>query len=137
MKIRKYRDNDYNNIIKFLGELYQLDQNQPYWPPSRFEYAQYLVSPLYLDRGLPDWKNYIAIIEDNNKIVGVVNSENPDANVFIHTHPEYKKVEEELIVWAEKNMISDQIIVWALDNDTSKKIILTKRGYQELEINEY
>ena len=78
MKSYNYTDKDYDEVVEFLGELYQLDDRRPYWLPGRWEYASYLCNPLFSERGYPDWKQYIRIVRDGNSIVGLANSENPD-----------------------------------------------------------
>lgn len=90
-----------------------------------------------MSRNYPDWKRYIYIWKDKGEIVGLVNSESPDENVFIHIHPNYNYLEEELIQWAENNIGKQKIIVWSLVNDTNRNSILKGKGYKKLKVNEY
>jgi predicted N-acetyltransferase YhbS len=137
MKLHPYTNENYDEVISFLGALYQIDKNRPYWLPGRWEYAAYLCSPLFIERGYPDWKRFIRIARNRNSIVGIVNSENPDHNVYLHTHPNHRGIEEELIEWAEKSFETEKISVWTFDDDTERQAILKSRGYRRDEQNDY
>ena len=126
-----YRNTDYNSVIKFLGNLYQADPEHPYWLPGRWEYATYLVSPLYIRRGRPDWKKYIRIWRDNNKIAGIIHSESPDENIFIQLDPKYNEIKEDMIEWAEKNTSSKKIRVWLRKEDLASEALLQNREYRK------
>ena len=132
-----YNKRDYNDVIRFLGYLYQLNPDSPYWLPSRWEYAAYLVSPLHLNRGKPNWTKYIQIWKDGDKIVGIVNSENPDENVFIHLDPKYLHLKEEMIDWAEENIDFGGIRFWIHDKDAHTEEILKRSGYKVVPPNTY
>lgn len=137
MKSYNYTDKDYDEVIEFLGELYQLDDRRPYWLPGRWEYASYLCNPLFSERGYPDWKQYIRIVRDGNSIVGLANSENPDHNAYIHTHTKYKSLENDLIAWVEEKFDFQKITIWCLDDDNRRQEVLRTRGYREEEVNDY
>ncbi|MFA0645019.1 GNAT family N-acetyltransferase [Vibrio cyclitrophicus] len=134
---RVYTISDYQMVIDFLGELSHVVTENHNWLPGRFEYAEYLISPLFIERGLSDWKKTIHLWFDEQKLVAMVNSENPDANTYIQIMPEYQFLTEELIVWAENNLaIADwdnvipRIAIWAHDSDKSRQIILKERGFR-------
>jgi ribosomal protein S18 acetylase RimI-like enzyme len=137
IKVYKYSEKDYFEVINFLGELYQLDRLNPYWLPSRWEYAAFLVYPLSQFRGLPDWKQFIKLLKYEDKIIGVVNSEKPDDDAFIHIHPDYKDLETYFIQIAEKVIGQEKVTIWSLSNDHDRIKILKKRGYKEQEVNDY
>ncbi|MBN2100542.1 GNAT family N-acetyltransferase [Candidatus Dojkabacteria bacterium] len=129
----KYDDSQYDNVIEFLGELYRLDPEHPYWLPGRWEYAAYLVSPLYLSRGKPDWRKTIRLWKDEKNIVGIIHSENPNENYYIHLHPEYEYIREEMIEWAEKSTPFKKIQIWLNEEDSSSEKILNNRGFTLLD----
>ncbi len=137
MTSHPYTDEDYDEVIEFLEKLYRLDRDRPYWLPGRWEYATYLCSPLFQERGYPDRKEFIRIVRDGDSIVGLINSENPDHNAYVHTHPDYRYLEDELIAWAEKTFKTDKLSVWSLEDDAHRTEILKSRGYQKEEIGEY
>jgi predicted N-acetyltransferase YhbS len=124
-----YTIEQYDEVVDFLCSLYRADSKRPYWLPGRWEYATYLCSPLFKERGFPGWDRFIRIIRDNGSIVGLVNSENPDHNAFVHTHPDHRHLEEELIAWAEQTFETDTISVWALNGDDYRARLLKTRGY--------
>jgi GNAT superfamily N-acetyltransferase len=133
---RKYSLNDYDRAENFLRDLYHKSDVVPFWLPARWEYAEYLVSPLMKHRGLSiDWKETIYLWEANNgEIVAIVCSESPDENIFLHTKPEYRYLEEEMVGIAEEQVIRSvlkkaKIFVWCHNNDTYRQSILQKRGY--------
>ena len=137
LRSRKYRNEDFQSVYSFLGRLYRSDRNHPYWLPSRWEYAAYLVSPLYLHRGYPNWMDTIRIWETHgSEIVAIANSENPDENAFLHSHPKHRYIEEELISWAEDNIAvvkgNDErktLTVWTREEDHYRETMLAERGY--------
>ena len=57
---KKYGINDYERAFNFFRELYRASENVPHWLTGRWEYTEYLVSPLLKYRGSPiDWKETI------------------------------------------------------------------------------
>jgi len=141
---RKYNVNDYDRGFSFFRELYRESYNVPHWLPIRWEYAEYLVSPLMKDRGSPiDWKETIYLWEtDTGEIVAILCSENPDENIFIHTKPEYRYLEEEMVDVAEKRIISGTLnkskaLIWCQSGDSYRESMLQKRGYQKQRVVEY
>ncbi|MBM7036089.1 GNAT family N-acetyltransferase [Vibrio ulleungensis] len=141
---RAYTDADYQIVIDFLGVLLNEDPENHNWLPGRFEYAEYLISPLFKERGLPDWKETIHLWFDGEKLIGMVNSENPDANTYIQILPSYQFLTEELIDWAENSLviadwdnITPRLAVWANDSDVNRQTILNKRGFRRTEQEDY
>lgn len=58
---RKYRNNDYRKVIKFLQEQYQINQNEDCWLPQRWEDMEYRVGVMVVDRGGEDWHEGISL----------------------------------------------------------------------------
>lgn len=137
MTYHPYSQKEYGEVIAFLGKLYQTDRERLYWLPGRWEYATYLCSPLFQERGYDNWEPYIQIIRDSGSIVGLVSSENPDHNAYVHTHPDYKHLEDELIAWAENTFATEKITVWSLVNDIHRNKVLMSRGYKKEGISDY
>ena len=71
---RKYNVNDYDRTLNFFRELHRVSDNVPFWLPSRWEYTDYLLSPLLKYRGtFIDWKETIYLWETNtNEIVAIL-----------------------------------------------------------------
>lgn len=135
---RKYSSDDYDRAVDFLRELYRASDGAPLWLPARFEYAEYLVSPLYMHRGLAiDWKEAIYLWETNNgEIAAILCSENPDENIFIHTKPEFRYLEEVMVSVAEEEIVSgtlnkSTINIECQSGDNYRETVLQKRGYEK------
>jgi len=141
---RKYNKNDYKRALDFFRDLYRLSDDLPFWLPSRWEYAEYLVSPLHKYRGSSiDWKETIYLWEaDFNEIVALLCSESPDENIFIHTKPEFRFLEEEIVDVAEEQIIlgtlrKSKINIWCRHGDSYRESMLQKRDYKKLNAVEY
>ncbi len=143
-KCRRYNVNDYDRGFNFFRELYRERYNVRHWLPMRWEYAEYLVSPLMKDRGsLIDWKETIYLWEtDTGEIVAILCSEDPAEDIFVHTRPEFRHLEEEMISVAEEGIIygtlnKEAINVWCQNDDIYRESILEKRGYEKQIAVEY
>lgn len=143
-KIKKYQLEDYGRVFNFFRELYRECEKVPFWLPARWEYAEYLISPLHKGRNyLIDWKETIYLWEDNNgKIVGVLCSESPDENIFVHSKPDFTHIEEEMIIFAEDKIISEilqkpKIDIWCQEDNSYRESVLQSRGYKRQEVVEY
>lgn len=144
INFRRYCPGDYEKIMDFLTRLYLTNKDQQNWLPARWEYAEYLVSPLFQTRNYPDWTQSIGIWETaEGEIVGVANSENPDENVFLQVHPNYRGLTSRMLDWAESALakVSEDkgrlIAVWVADSDRYLQETLKSRGYQPSESCEY
>ena len=143
-RYRKYNIGDYDLVIDFFGRLYRASHAVPFWLPARWEYAEYLVLPLNKHRGYSiDWKETAYLWQtDIGDIVGVLCSESPDSNIFVHTMPEFRHLEEEMIVLAEEQVIVEtlkksEIVVWCQSGDVYRQSLLEKRGYARKNDVEY
>jgi len=140
---RRYNVSDYDAVITFLRDLYQETPTAPYWLPQRFEYAEYLISPLHKDRGYSvDWKDTIYLWEDDGRIVGVVCSESPDENIFLHMRSEARNLETKMLDFAEQEIVSkivkkNEIKVWATEGDELRENLLRNKGYTRQSDVEY
>jgi len=150
MKIRKsitsrsYQNKDYNKVAAFLADLLKRCPDQHNWLPGRFEYAEHLLSPLFLERGLPNWKDTIQLWECDNKLVAMVNSENPDANVYVHVDPDYLELTDDILGWAEAHMaVADwdneqpRLAIWAGVKDSFRQSLLESRGFRKCDDIDY
>jgi GNAT superfamily N-acetyltransferase len=141
---RPYQDQDYDSVTRFLGKLLKQAPSQHNWLPGRFEYAEYLVAPLFTERGQRSWKETIHLWEHENEIVAMVNSENPDANTYIQVDPSYTELTEALVAWAEENLpVVDydnekpRLMIWVGKDDQHRQTILSDRGFQLCEDRDY
>ena len=141
---RKYNVNDYDRALNFFRDLYRASNNVPFWLPARWEYAEYLVSPLHKYRGSSiDWKETIYLWETNTgAIVAILCSESADEDISLHTKPEFRYLEEEMVYVAEARIISGtlnktRINIWCQNDDIYRESILDKRGYEKQIAVEY
>jgi len=141
---RRYNVNDYDRAFNFFRHLYRVSDTVPFWLPARWEYAEYLVSPLHKHRGYSnDWKETIYLWEtDAGEIVAILCAENPDENIFLHTKPDCRNLEEEMVRVAEEQIIcrtlrKSEIDIWCQNGDIYREAILQKRGYRKKEDVEY
>lgn len=127
-------ENDYNNIMDFLREIYFETRTQKCWLPQRWEYAEHFVNHLYIERGWDDWEKYIHIWEENDKIVAVCHKES-ETDVFLQIRPKYEYLAQEMLDFAE-NMIAikgengkKHLTVWSTESNKYLNDALTERGY--------
>lgn len=132
-----YQKGDYQKIMNFLGEMYAIHQNQHCWLPARWEYTEYHVNPLYIERGWLSWEPFIRIWEDEGRIVGISHVEDT-CNAFLQIRPDYRQLEPEMIEWAEQNIakptsngINMKIKIWVNDSDEYRQGLLAQRGYRK------
>lgn len=133
---RAYTTVDYPRVIEFLGELLKSSPNRHNWLPGRFEYAEYLVSPLFQQQGKSDWKETIHLWFEDEALVAMVNSENPDANTYVQIRPGFEWLTEDMIGWAEEHLaVADwdntqpRLAIWAHENDSERQTILKAKGF--------
>ncbi len=144
IKKRNYQIGDYTKIMDFLREMYEINKNQHCWLPSRWEYAEHLVNPLYVERGDFSWENFIQIWEEGEKIVGVAHKEN-GPNAFIQIRAGYRHLEKEMIKWIEENIAEfinnkkkeRKIIIWSNDSDTYRNNLLKNHGFKKSDVCNY
>ena len=131
-----YEKEDYQRIMDFLSEMYQENKNQHCWLPARWEYAEHLVNPLYVERGNDDWEPYIKLWEDDGKLVGISHPEET-YNAFLQVRPGYQELEPDMIKWAEQSITKpvddskSKLVIWANDSDKYRKDLLMERNYKK------
>ncbi len=133
IKSRKYKNEDYEQVIKFLQDMY-LNKNKYFcWLPQRWEYSEYNCNSLYLERGWDDWKNYIGIWEEAGKIIGVCHKETK-YNAFLQINDNYYNLIPELVRFAEKTIKNseenkDSVTIFVPETATEVSIYLKSEGY--------
>lgn len=143
MRSRAYSNNDYNKVREFLNEVYLLNGNQHSWLMARWEYAEYYVSPLYAAMGSENWISTMRLwFTEDYKLVGIIHSENPNSEVFIQIHPDYRDLEPEMLDWAEENIGFEteegkQIMLHCHEGDKYREDLLNSRGYKSTDNLEY
>ena len=141
---RKYNNNDYKQVIKFLQEQYQINQNEDCWLPQRWEDMEYRVGVMVVDRGGEDWHDRIYLWEDNEKLVAIMNSEGKK-EAFMHIAKGYEYLFSEMLNLAEqiypnakyKDDGINKLSVFVVQRDSYKIKELQKRGYTQEEEHSY
>ena len=134
---RPYRgDDDFWRVRGLLLETYPItpvDFNWEIrrWDGQRFHREHQDPDPA-ADRRIHLWE------DDNGRLVGAVHPEDA-GDAFLELHPDYRHIEEEMIVWAEQHLavtVGDgagtQLDVFAFDYDAPRRRILERRGFERL-----
>ncbi len=140
-KMRSFHWKDDFELVKsFLIETFELT---PYhnWIPSRLENVRFgPCGPEYQDEEDEYIKIWEEITDLGTKIIAVSYMK-PSLECWIHTHPDYKHVEREIILWTEnhaKEMKPDagerKISFITRDIDEKRVSLLNEMGYQEIEL---
>ena len=130
---RLYSD-DYQLVMRFLREIYRETKTQHCWLPQRWEYAEHLVNPMYLQRGDADWQKSIRIWEDNGLLVGICHKEVGN-NAFLQIRPGCECLTDEMLDHAEGAIASSNdegaktLTVWSAESSRHLNERLTARGY--------
>jgi len=99
--IRPYNhQQDFERVSQFLIDSYRPGEVFTPWLQGRWEYMHYHTFILELDR------TKIGVAEDQGRIVGVVNFESNQAEVFIQVHPDYPELRFDLFDYAEETNFS-------------------------------
>jgi ribosomal protein S18 acetylase RimI-like enzyme len=127
---RKYNPkNDFDLVGTFLINLFELTRSFQYWLPVRFENN-------HLDRkeAVRIWEKQIK--DTSAEIVAITSSESPNT-FYIHTHPEYKSLEREILEWIEQHFTSKRkesskdrkLYLFSMQGDTERETLLVESGY--------
>ena len=127
---RKYDPkNDFDLVGIFLINLFEITRSLQYWLPVRFENN-------HLERK-EDVKIWEKQVKDSPaEIVAITSSESRNM-FYIHTHPEYKSLEGEIIDWIEQHFKSKRkktnkqniLYLFSMQGDIERETLLTELGY--------
>lgn len=138
MKIKKYnKKEDYERIINFLKEQYEINKNMECWLPARFDDLVYRLDTLYHDdRGGEKSSDYIYIFEEDDKIVGIILPDGDSFNSAIRKG--YEHIFSTMLDIGEKELLplfkkdengNINFLVVSHDSLEYQAEELTKRGY--------
>ncbi len=134
MTARPYRDfDDFLRIRQFLIGTYPFNGTYHNWEIRRWEGQWYwgdVASSL-------EWAASIRLWEtEQGEIVGATHADYP-GSAAIQVHPDYRRIEEEMIEWAESHLTKAneagqrQLEVEAHDYDAALQALLARRGYTQ------
>ncbi|MBO7526978.1 MAG: hypothetical protein J6T74_03670 [Clostridia bacterium] len=135
IKLKKYEEQDYSRIIKFLREEYKQNKNEGSWLAQRWEDMEYRCEPMnVIERGKLSWHRHIFVWEDCGEIVAILNSEG-GPECWMHIHSGYEFLFEEMLKMAETNIAEkgNILTVLALKSQSYREKILLKHGYTKNE----
>ncbi|GAA2154139.1 acetyltransferase (GNAT) family protein [Humibacillus xanthopallidus] len=134
---RSYRgDDDFWLVRGLLLDTYPITPVDFNWEIRRWDGQRFYREHQDPD---PDAAARIHLWEgDGGRLVGAVHEEDA-GNAFLELHPDYRHIEEEMIVWAEEHLAvttgdgaGRQLNVFAFDYDVVRRRILERRGFERL-----
>jgi len=120
---------DFDLVGTYLIRLFEMTRSFQYWLPVRFENS-------HTDRvgDVRIWEKHIK--DGFTEFVAITSSDTP-GHFYIHTHPEYKYLEEEIIEWIEQRFISTKkdpnkltkLFLFSMQGDNERETFLLDAGY--------
>ncbi|UCE13994.1 MAG: GNAT family N-acetyltransferase [Candidatus Heimdallarchaeota archaeon] len=133
-------ERDFENVQIFLGEVLE-NFSILNWIPSRLENIRF--GPCGSEYSSDDVKG-LRIWAIESKIVALAITERIGLDYYIQTHPKFKFLEKDIVLWIEKQGRENkqkkpkQIInIFALENDEERITLLKTLEYQNLGLWEY
>ncbi len=134
---RSFReDEDFWRVRDLLIKTYPITPTGFNWELRRWDGWRYYKSDPSWNR---DWEKSVRIWETaDGTLVGAAHPEGT-GDVHLQLHPDYREIEEEMIVWAEDNLTADtengqhrHLHISVFEYDSPRKHLLERRGYEKL-----
>lgn len=130
-----YDDDDFRRVRSLLIETYPITPVGFNWEIRRWDGLRYYNSDPALN---PSWRETIRLWEtQEGKIVGVVHPES-QGDAHLELHPDYRQIEEEMVIWAEENLaiptddgMHRRLGISVFEYDTPRRLLLESRGYEK------
>ncbi len=127
-------DDDFWKVRQLLDDTYNITPTGFNWEVRRWDGWRFYNKTLDWN---PDWEKQVQIWEtDYGELVGAVHPEGKNS-AFLQLHPDFRFLEEEMIVWAEDNLAKpieggkSQLNIYVFEYDSPRKLILEKRGFEK------
>lgn len=125
-------EKDFDHVDKFLSDSYILDEQTNNWDNGRWSFNRFCVHNCEEATGNRVWEDDVQIWEDGGQIIGVCHYEEV-GDYFLQVHPNYKNLEEEMLVYAMNNCRTqfpeiDNITFSSHCGDEKRKSLLEKYG---------
>ena len=125
-------EKDFDDVDKFLSDTYILNQQTENWDNGRWSFNRFCIHSSEEATGSRAWEDGAQIWEDGDKIIGVCHYEEP-GDYFLQVHPNYKNIEEEMLVYALNNCRTqfpeiENITFSSNYSDERRKSLLLKYG---------
>ena len=128
-------DEDFHKVRSLLDETYPITPTGYNWEVRRWDGWRY-----YKDdtKWNPAWEEQVCLWRtEAGKLVGVVHPEGPGV-AFLQLHPDFRRIEEEMVSWAEQHLASPTIdgnqrrlSTYVFEYDSPRKILLERRGWKK------
>jgi len=134
---RSFRgDDDFWRVRDLLIETYPITPTGFNWEVRRWDGWRYYRKDPAWD---PRWEKLVRLWEtEDDRLVGAVHPEGR-GDAHLQLHPDYRDIEEEMIAWAEDNLVvgteSGQrrhLHISVFEYDSPRKRLLEQRGYEKL-----
>lgn len=86
----------------------------------------------------PNWPAWIRLWETaEGRLVGVANPEGRLGEAFLQLHPDFRRLEAEMVAWCEEHLAAPgesggrRLCIYAHDYDTPRRRLLVERDYTE------
>ncbi|HLU10688.1 MAG TPA: GNAT family N-acetyltransferase [Oceanobacillus sp.] len=125
-------DEDFWLVRNLLIETYPITPVGFNWEIRRWDGWRYRHENPYWN---PEWERCIRLWENEiGELVGVVHPDSAGEAV-LEVHPDYRHLEEEMLVWAEEHLAAEdgdrrQLDIFVFEYDTQRRRLLEQRGYE-------
>lgn len=104
IRMRKFQcTKDFNGVNDFLSDTFKLYGKNYNWDNGRWAFNRFCIHSKEELSNNRSWEDSVAIWENqDSEIVGVAHIEEP-GDYFLQVHPDYKYLEEEMLLWAMRN----------------------------------
>jgi ribosomal protein S18 acetylase RimI-like enzyme len=146
---RKYEPaRDFHRVRTLLVDTYRAFEKPLNWRIERWNYARYFEAPYLCKdeeitpeksrKAIRSWEDSIGVWEDDpDGIVGAVHTEHPfPGDAFIQRHPRHTYLLEEMLDYAESNLLDRQknaLRIFVYEHDRDMLSLMEERGYIKVE----
>jgi predicted N-acetyltransferase YhbS len=131
LQIRNYEHaSDFHRIGQFLIDTYTPGDYFLNWLQPRWEYMH--CHPYINNMDL----SKIGVVEEDDDIVGVANFEHQPSQIYLHVHPDYPQLKEQLVEYAERTFRGpsskderEHVAIFVNNKDPVLESIVKDRGF--------
>jgi len=128
-------DRDYLRVRRLLIDSYPITPTGLNWEVRRWDGWRFYDANPVLDK---DKENKVHLwLTDDETLVGAVHPEGK-GDAFLEIHPDYRHIEEAMVVWAEENLArptadgkQHELRIFVYDYDRARQFMLERRGYEK------
>lgn len=127
-------DDDFWQVRDLLDETYPIAPTGFNWEVRRWDGWRFHNADLAWN---PEWETKTRLWKTNEgRLVGAAFQEGK-GDAQLQLHPDFRHIEEEMIVWAEDNLGKPtddgqrQLSIYVLEYDSPRRLLLEKRGYEK------